>query len=169
MPETSDTLLSMADQEEALSRIYALAVAARAGYTTAEQDFDRDGVDLTIKAGGSMRPAIDLQIKASTNLRRLQDGSLRYDLNVRNYQLLRETTQTPRYLMVLELPKDTDKWISISQRSLILRRRAFWVDLLAADETDNKTSVAINVPAANLFDVANLRHLMAKSRSGDKP
>ena len=41
-----DVLLTVPDQEEALSRVYAQAVAARAGYLTANYDFDRDGVDL---------------------------------------------------------------------------------------------------------------------------
>ena len=48
----TDVLLTIPDQEEALSRVYAQAVAARAGYLTANYDFDRDGVDLRIQAGG---------------------------------------------------------------------------------------------------------------------
>ena len=166
MPDTSDALLSDADQEEALSRVYARAVAARAGYTTADHDFDRDGFDLSIKAGGAMRPGIDLQLKASTNLRHLRDGSIRYDLKVHNYDLLRIATQTPRYLMVLELPPDKDRWMDISELHLVLRKRAFWVDLFNADEVPNRSTVAIDVPESHLFNVGGLRTLMEKSRSG---
>ena len=64
-----DTLLSKADKEEELSRIYARAVAAGAGYVTSVPEYDRDGVDLQIRAGGHMRPAIDLQLKATINWR----------------------------------------------------------------------------------------------------
>ena len=64
----NDALLTIQDREEALSRVYARAVAAGAGYATAECDFDRDGVDLRIHAGGAMRPAVDLPLKATTNL-----------------------------------------------------------------------------------------------------
>lgn len=166
MPDTSDALLSDADQEEALSRVYARAVAARAGYTTADRDFDRDSVDLSINAGGAMRPGIDLQLKATTNLRHLRDGSIRYDLKVHNYDLLRIETQTPRYLMVLELPPDKDRWMDISELRLVLRKRAFWVDLFDADEVPNRSTVAIDVPESNLFDVGGLRALMEQSRSG---
>lgn len=166
VPDISDALLSDTDQEEALSRVYARAVAARAGYTTADQDFDRDGIDLSIKAGGPMRPAIDLQLKATTNLRHLQNGSIRYDLKINNYDLLRIQTQTPRILMVLELPADEDRWMDISEMRLILRKRAFWVNLLGADEVPNQSTVAIDVPERNVFNVGGLRTLMEQSRSG---
>ena len=52
----TDVLLTGPDQEEALSRAYAYAVTARAGYVTAVPELDRDGVDLRIHAGGAMCP-----------------------------------------------------------------------------------------------------------------
>ena len=61
----NDALLTSQDREEALSRVYARAVAG-AGYVTSDCEFDRDGVDLSIHAGGAMRPALDLQLKATT-------------------------------------------------------------------------------------------------------
>ena len=60
-----DTLLTIPDQEEALSRAYAYAIAAGAGYITGDYDLDRDGVDFRIQAGGPMRPALELQLKAT--------------------------------------------------------------------------------------------------------
>ena len=80
----SDTLLSIRDIEERLSIAYVLAVAARAGYTTSERDLDRDGIDLSIQAGGSMRPALDLQLKATSRLRPPKNGKIRFRLPVRN-------------------------------------------------------------------------------------
>ena len=74
------SLLTSQDREEALSRVYARAVAAGAGYATADCDFDRDGVDLQIHAGGAMRPAVDLQLKATTNLTSAVDGHYRFPL-----------------------------------------------------------------------------------------
>jgi len=64
----NDVLLSTSDQKEALSRVYVRAVAARAGYVTTDRDFDRDGIDLGIEAGGKMRPALGIQMKATENL-----------------------------------------------------------------------------------------------------
>lgn len=97
----TDELLTAPDRQEALSRAYAHAVAAQAGYVTAVYAEDRDGVDLRIQAGGAMRPALDLQLKATVNLSQSEDGGFRFPLKRRNYDLLRIDTQTPRLLVVL--------------------------------------------------------------------
>ncbi len=70
----TDSLLASTDIEEALSRVYVQAVAARAGYTTADYSQDRDGIDMLIRAGGKMRPAIDIQLKATINLGNPSNG-----------------------------------------------------------------------------------------------
>ena len=162
----SSALLEVADQEEALSRAYAHAVAARAGYLTAVYDFDRDGVDLRIQAGGAMRPALDLQLKATINLGQPRDGHFRFRLNRRNYDLLRDQTQTPRLLVVLDLPRDQREWMTITVDELVLRRCAYWLNLKGHEETDNRRSVNVRIPAGNLFDVNGLRALMEQSREG---
>ena len=161
-----EQLLSMPDQEEALSRVYAHAVAARAGYTTAQYDFDRDGIDFRIQAGGGMRPALELQLKATINLEDAEDGHVRFALNRRNYDLLIADTQTPRMLMVLDLPRDEGDWMSISSEALILRRRAYWLNLKGSPESSNLHSVTVHIPETNRFDVDNLHMLMEQSRTG---
>lgn len=163
----TDAQLSAADQKEALSFVYAHAIAARAGYTTAKPSPDRDGVDLQIQAGGEMRPALDLQLKATVNLKRGGDGHLRYPLNIRNYELLRIDTQTPRLLMVLDLPKDEEQWMTVTPDELVLRHRAYWLNLRGRAETANETSVTVEIPEGNLFDVESLRSLMEQSRKGE--
>ena len=162
----TDTLLAVTDQEEALSHAYAYAVAARAGYSTAMQREDRDGIDFRIQAGGGMRPALDLQLKATINLGRSDDGCFRFPLNRRNYDLLRIETQTPRLLMVLDLPRDRNLWMTITADELVMRRSAYWLNLKGYPETDNSASVTVRIPEQNLFDVENLRMLMEQSRGG---
>ena len=162
----TDALLTQTDREEALSRVYTRAVAAAAGYAISECDFDRDGIDLRIHAGGRLRPAVDLQLKATVNLNQPTGGYYRFPLNLRNYDLLREPAQTPRLLVVLDLPRVEDRWITITDDELILRRRAYWLNLRGADKTDNRSSVTVRIPARNVFDVENLRLIMAQSRGG---
>ena len=162
----TDNLLTSRDQEELLSIAYAHAVAARAGYATAAYDKDRDGIDMRIQAGGLMRPAIELQLKATINLHLAQDGLYRFPLPVRNYDLLRIQTQTPRVLVVLDLPQDPDQWMTIDHDSLILRHRAYWADLAGCQETTNKCKITIKIPPQNVFDVQGLRVLMDESRKG---
>ena len=53
----TDRLLTTNDQKERLSMVYVLAIVARAGYTTAVDDLDRNGVDLRIQAGRIAPPA----------------------------------------------------------------------------------------------------------------
>ena len=162
----TSALLESADQEEALSRAYAHAVAARAGYVTAVYDFDRDGVDLRIQAGGAMRPALDLQLKATINLGQPRDGHFRFPLNRRNYDLLRIDSQTPRLLVVLDLPSNKCKWMTMTENELVLRRCAYWLNLKGLEETDNRHSVTVRIPTGNLFDVNGLRALMEQSLEG---
>ena len=162
----SDELLTSTDQEEALSRVYAHAVAARAGYDTSTQQFDRDGVDLRIHAGGAMRPALDFQLKATTSLVEPQNGYITFPLKRRNYDLLIEETQTPRLLLLLDLPNEADEWMTITNDNVILRRRAYWLNLKGEPETTNIASVTVRIPISNRFDVESLRGLMHQSRYG---
>ena len=162
---TADALLTTADKEEALSRAYAYAVAARAGYTTAWRNFDRDGVDLQINAGGAMRPALDIQLKATINLGSPRDGYFRFPLKTNNYELLRIDTQTHRILVVLDLPRDQSRWLTITLDELVLRRNAYWMSLKDHEESANQTSVTVYIPENQLFDADALRRLMERSRN----
>ena len=163
---TTDRLLTTNDQKERLSMAYAHAVAARAGYTTAVYDLDRNGIDLRIQAGGAMRPALELQLKATINLRQADAESFSFDLPVRNYKLLRKPTQTPQLLVVLDLPRDEQQWLTITDDELVIRHRAYWLNLRGREKTDNRESVTVAIPQANLFDVAGLQDLMERSRTG---
>ena len=113
-----------------------------------------------------MRPAIDLQLKATADLRVSADGYRRFALKLRNYDLLREETQSPRLLVVLDLPRDEEQWLTITADQLILRRSAYWPNLKGAKETDNRVSVTVAIPRNNVFDVDSLRSLMDQSRRG---
>lgn len=162
-----DSLLTVPDQEELLSKVYAHAVAARAGYVTAFYELDRDGIDLRIQAGGSMRPALDFQLKATVNLGVPKtDGCFRFPLNSRNYNLLCIPTQTPRLLVVLDLPKEQEQWMTITENELVLRRRSYWLNLQGCEKTTNTSSVTVRIPSTNVFNVDHLRDLMEQSRNG---
>ena len=162
----TDSLLTSEDREEGLSLAFAYTVAKQAGYATAVYEPDRDGIDLRIQAGGNMRPAIELQLKATVNLGEPLDEYFRFPLKVGNYDLLRIEAQTPRLLVVLDLPRDESEWVTITADELILRRRAYWVNLKGHEETANRTSVTVPIPTGNVFNVESLRHLMDQSRRG---
>ena len=161
-----DALLTTQDRQERLSLAYAHAVAARAGYATSIYDLDRDGIDLRIQAGGAMRPAIEFQLKATINLGHPRGEHFHFQLDVRNYDLLRIPAQTPRLLVVLDLPRDEGQWMTITSEELVMRRRAYWLNLSGVDETENQETVTVRIPVQNVFDVDNLQALMDQSRGG---
>ena len=162
----TDSLLASTDIEEALSRVCVQAVAARAGYTTADYSQDRDGIDILIRAGGEMRPALDIQLKATINLGNTSNGFFHYPLWSENYNFLCGPSQTPRLLVVLGLPRDRTEWLTITADELILRRSAYWPNFREHDETEIKSSITVHIPEQNLFNVDNLRMLLEQSRKG---
>ncbi len=161
-----DALLTTRDKEECLSLAYAHAVAAQAGYVTAVYDKDRDGIDMRVQAGGYMRPALELQLKATVNLGGPRDGFFHFRLPARNYELLRIPAQTPRLLVVLDLPRNEDQWMTITNEELVMRRRAYWLNLSGVDETENQETVTVRIPVQNVFDVDSLHSLMEQSKGG---
>lgn len=162
----SDAILGPSDRKEALSRAYVAAVAAGAGYTLAVQDFDRDGVDVQVRAGGAMRPSLDIQLKATVRLSGGGEGGFRYPLPRRNYDLLREPTIVPRILDVLDLPREEGRWISRSAEELVMRRCAFWANIAGFPETSNTETVTVVLGKHDLFDIEGLRSLMERARTG---
>lgn len=162
------TLLTRADQKEALSRVSAKALAARAGYSTSAPEPDRDSVDLRVQGGGPRRPAIDLQLKATTTLAEPKGGFLRFRLPIKNYRDLSEETQTPRLLVVLELPNDESQWMTVTDEDLVLRRRAYWLSLQSGHrQVANQETITVRIPERNLLNVEVLRGLMERSRAGE--
>ncbi|KKZ14065.1 MAG: hypothetical protein TH68_05765 [Candidatus Synechococcus spongiarum 142] len=163
-------LLTNADQKERLSLVYVKALAARAGFTTCKPDPDRDSIDLSIHGGGRRSPALDLQLKATTKLGPEQNCYRSFpSLSIKNYNDLRKETQTPRLLVMLELPQDESDWMMVTPEKLILRRRAYWLSLQGGEhgEVSNKTKVTVRVPVGNVLDVEMLQTLMEKSRKGE--
>ena len=161
-----DALLHTGHRQEALSRAYIQAVAAGAGYVVSTMDFDMDGIDVEIKAGGAMRPAIGIQLKATINLSETSDGLYGFDLKKHNYDLLRGATQVPRVLVVLHLPRDESSWLTVTPEHLMMRKCAFWLSLAHHKESDNETSVRVYLDPAKRLDVDSLRDLMDQSRKG---
>ena len=161
-------LLTVPDQKAGLSLVYVKALATRAGFLTSVPEPDRDSVDVRIQAGGLRRPALDLQLKATADLGEAPAGFLSFRLPIRNYSDLRVETQTPRLLVVLELPKDQSQWMTVTAEELVLRRRAYWLSLQQGfEEVVGQQTATVHVPKDNVFDVEALRTLMERSRSGE--
>jgi Domain of unknown function (DUF4365) len=161
----NDALLSATDKEGLLCELYVNAVATISGYLVSKQNLDKDGVDITISAGGEARPKLDIQCKSTFNLDWTNEAA-NFALPIRNYDLLRCAVQTPRLLVVLDLPKLEADWVVIGPDELILRKCAYWLSLSDAAESSNQTSKTVSLNPNNRFDAGALRLLMEQSRSG---
>ena len=162
------TLLTVPDQKEQLSLLYVKALAARAGFGTSVPKPDRDSVDLRIHADGPRHPALDLQLKATSVLDEPRAGFVPFRLTIKNYTDLRGETQTPRLLVVFELPRDESRWMTVTAEELVLRRRAYWLSLQQGYAEDaGQQTVTVRIPERNVFDVEALRELMERSRKGE--
>ena len=161
-------LLTDADQKEGLSLVYATALAVRAGYAVSVPQPDRDSVDLRVQAGGRYRPAVDLQLKATASIGEPRNGLFPFRLPIKNYNDLRVETQTPRLLVVLELPEDEARWMTVTKEELVLRRRAYWLSLQKDhEEIGGQQKVTVDIPEQNVLSVKTLRELMERSRAGE--
>lgn len=160
----TDALLGDNDKREALSLAYLAAVAAIAGYATARPDFDRDSVDLMIKAAGSMFPQLDIQAKATSAPKWRPDG-LHFQLKRKNYDDLRARRQNPLILVVLELPQDESHWLDCTTDALVMRRSAWWLSLKGYAEIESASNVVV-LPEEQRLDPPCLVALMQKVREG---
>ena len=148
--------------------MYVNALAARAGFATSVPKPDTDSVDLRIQARGPRRPALDLQLKATAALDESQAGFVRFRLKIKNYDDLRVETQTPRLLVLFELPTDESRWMTVTAEKLVLRRRAYWLSLQQGlPERATQQTVTVRIPEHNVLDVKALRELMERSRRGE--
>jgi len=160
-----DALLSDNDRKEALSLAYVAAIAAKVGYDTARPNFDRDSIDLLIRAGGGMYPQIGIQAKA-TAAPRWQDDGLHFQLGRKNYDDLRAKRTIPVILMVLALPTNETDWLSCSPEELVLRRNAWWLSLRGYHEIEGDSRVVI-LPKGQRLDPDALIELMCRAREGE--
>ncbi len=136
--------------KEEFSRAYVRAVASVAGVKVSTDDVDDDSIDLKLERSGQCSPKLDLQLKCTTDIIP-KEGDLSFVLKLKNYDDLRRPTLAPRWLVVLFVPDDAANWLECSPDQLILRHCAWWTSLAGADESDNRTSVTVKLPRANVF------------------
>lgn len=162
--------------QEALSRTYVRAVAARAGVTCGDigQDFGIDmylsGIELRDQQYLDVGPQIDVQVKSGSRIE-MRGTDLIYDLDVRAYNLLRDDVprRPPCILVLVVLPEEERDWMSQTSESLVLRRCGYWMSLRGAGPTSAYTTIRITIPGQNLFTVAALETMLGRVKQGGMP
>jgi hypothetical protein len=162
--------LHVAHAQEQFSNAFILAVASLAGCAAAKPYPDVDSIDWILSCRlAPRRPKLDLQIK-STARDAGHPQSIAYPLKRRNYDdLVLTNLLTPRLLVLVVVPPQPEQWLTFSPEHLVLRRSAYWCSLAGLPASKNAESVTVQVPRANLFDVAALTRLMQSINEGGAP
>lgn len=162
-------MLSENDIKEELNYAYIHAVAAYAGFSCDRPSNDLDSVDVTIRAKGRLdessiflSPTLDLQLKASSGLD-LSGEVFPFDLPMKNYNELRQSSRSPRLLVVMALPVEKEEWLQITAEQLIARRCCYWHSLIDEPEVSNTTSRRIRISTRQVLTPESLRELLLKA------
>lgn len=155
--------------KEELNLAYVLSVAASKKFSTEITRIDSDSVDATIKYNGYLTdesilhsPEIKLQLKATSGATIVGDEIV-FPLPIKNYNDLRLRSTSPRLLVVMCLPENSEEWLRHSNDELIIRKCCHYLNLDGLPETENTTSVTVKVPLMNVFSPDSIYDLMVKA------
>lgn len=172
--------LTAENVESELSYAYLHAVASRAHVAceiTGRHE-DNAGVDARLVGwgpfpGGGYRSEVDIKVQLKATIKKPAEvgNCLSYRLEgIKRYDSLRtEAVFTPRILVVLFLPAESEKWLTHTDEALSLHRCAYWVSLRGAPPSDNRSGQTVYIPKCQRFDVASLTSLMSMISRNEIP
>lgn len=154
------------DIMEELSRDFIMTIAHSKGFFNFNgRDY---GTDLLIRQAikrtnnGRSRylttgKGIDIQLKAvSEDWVTYLDKTVKYTLEVKNYIDLIERAKEeggaiiPLILIIFIVPSDANKWVEMQQDGIVLRKEAYWYQILPDREVpSNKANITIEIPKSN--------------------
>lgn len=168
-------MLIQSHQQEALSRAYVQAIAARAGMSFSLPSNDY-GIDLTLNdievrgvRWGESGHKLDVQAKSTTKAQ-VRTTGIKYNREVQAYEDLRVVhSGCPRILVLLVLPEDERRWCEQTEDNLILRHCAYWLSLQGLPRTRNRKTVQVVIPKTQVFSADALRAMMKRIKAGGVP
>ena len=165
--------MDLAQKKQEFSKAYVKAVAAACGYATQEPSVDDDSVDLGLAArggGGTVRsPRLDLQLKCTAR-DVVGDETVNFPLEMKNYEELRPVNYlVPRILIVVVVPDDVAQWINHTENELLMRHCGYWYSLRGMPFSENTTTVTVNIPRTQVFDVPSVSEMMERISNGGLP
>jgi len=159
-------------QKEQFSSNFVRVVAAVAGYALYKPEVDEDSIDWGIAAKGGIgsidSPRLELQLK-STSRDVMDNHQVRYPLSLKKYNELRLNSHVPRILVLVLLPENLSDWVVQSEAELSIRHCTYWVSLRGMPETQNATTVTIELPRSNQFTVEALSTMIQRIGEGGFP
>jgi hypothetical protein len=141
-------------------------LASAAGLIAGKQDVDTTGVDFSITSpgtSGTIRfPMIEAQVKTWRSPRG-SDEAWHYSMSVPRFNNLAGTDfAVPRFLFLILVPSDVDKYAEVDTTALRLFHCGYWVSLATSNPIapSFRQSTTVRVPKRNVLTVAALRNLV---------
>jgi hypothetical protein len=78
-----------------------------------------------------------------------------------NKLVLLETRTT--VLVLLRMPKDEREWVNVTEDSLEMRNCCYWA-VIDGPPTENKSTIRIKIPRAQIFDQDAVKYLLERLR-----
>lgn len=166
--------MNVEDFKEDLSISYLRAIAARAEVTLEVNRRDEDSKDVDLrkqtvtKAGEPFIAEFSVQLKATCSKKVYSetDEYIKFPLPAKNYNdLCRKGTNTI-ILGLMILPEDETKWVKQSSDELILQQCMYWLSLQGKVETNNTTTVTVEIPKTNIMSAETLTDMMYTIANG---
>jgi hypothetical protein len=159
-------------QKEEFNYAYLCALAAHAGLNRTSSSVDDDSIDVSFKSKGYhgrlvRSPQIEFQLKCTSQ--DLVDGEvIKFPLPRKNYDDLRGSDfASPRYLAVLLVPEDVDRWIEHNDEHIELHKNCYWLSLRNYEPTDNVNTVTVSIPLDQRLTTEILRAMMDRASDGE--
>jgi hypothetical protein len=147
---------------------YIRVLASAAGLIWSADDVDLDGIDLCIKLPGrtprGFSPRIDAQVKTISTLE-VRKGLVNFDgLDRVQFNKLAGTEfVVPRYLFIVHVPRETDRYADLSTSGLLLRHIGYYMSLSELGplpSPDRNHRIRVKIPVSNVLTVASLLALV---------
>jgi Domain of unknown function (DUF4365) len=138
------------DIKEELSHAYIHTIATKVGYSYERKQIDRDIIDASICARGSLdvssvihSPQLDFQLKAT--MQEFCGDDFPFELLIKNFNDLLKPTMVPRLLVVLVLPQCDENWVRWKTEELHLKGCAYWLSLTDQKESANASTKTVRI------------------------
>jgi hypothetical protein len=165
-------MITQKHTQESLSRSYIHAIAGTAGVNIAinrEFDYGVDGTFRAVVTRNNRRIesgyCLDFQLKCTKNWSHEQDN-VSYSIETKTYNdiVTRQGSEISLLLILLCVPQDIDKWINVSEDSLILSHCCYYVHLNGAAVNNENSTKKILIPRSNVLCPRSLNELIAAEK-----
>ena len=164
-------------QMEQFHIAYTLAMVATCGFNHSTPVVDDHSVDLDVFTTYKFNPnspekksdpRVALQLKSTSSLNiSVKNGIGSFVLKRKNYDDLRaQGYQAPRYLIILDLPKSSGKWLAHKKKFMALKKHCYWLSLKGLEEK-NANNITVKFPIKQRFTTHVLTQMIEKARTGE--